>query len=110
MHGGGTAEALAVRGFETRTAWGGWARGLGAAALGLALTVGFGALVPKHLPEPQLPNLVLARPHRITPGQDVEVTQLVKRLGRLGYRRTRSSAPGPGEYFLGHDRIRVQRR
>jgi penicillin-binding protein 1B len=85
-------------------------RRLGAAALGLAVALGLGALIPKRLPEPALPNLVLARPHRITPGQDVEATHLVQRLQRLGYRRTRSSAPGPGEYSLGEDRIVIHRR
>jgi len=110
MHGTRLGEGLAVTRFETRIAWAPWARRLGVAALGLALAVGLGALVPKRLPEPALPNRVLARPHRIVPGQHVEATHLVTRLGRLGYRRTRSSAPGLGEYFLGDDRIAIHRR
>jgi penicillin-binding protein 1B len=83
---------------------------LGTAALGLGLAVGLGALVPKRLPEPELPNRVFARPHRIAPGQRVEATRLVERLGRLGYRRTRSSEPRLGEYFHGERRIVVHRR
>ena len=78
--------------------------------LGLAIAVGIGALVPKRLPELAPPNRVFARPHRIAPGQDVAATHLVERLGRLGYRRTRSSAPGPGAYFRGEDRIAIHRR
>jgi penicillin-binding protein 1B len=93
-----------------RIAWAGWGRRLGVAAAVLALAVGLGALVPKRLPEPALPNRVLGRPHRIAPGQDVEATQLVKRIERLGYRRTRSATPGLGEYFRGDDRIVIERR
>jgi penicillin-binding protein 1B len=78
--------------------------------LGLGVLVGFGALVPKRLPEPELPSRVLARPHRIVPGQRVDAAQLERRLGRLGYRRTRSPEPGLGEYFRGEGRIVVQRR
>jgi penicillin-binding protein 1B len=96
-----------VRGFPERIAW---AWRLGLPALVLALGAGLGALVPKRLPAPSLPNLVLARPHRMAAGQDVEPSHLAQRLERLGYRRTRSSAPGLGEYFRGQDRIVIHRR
>jgi penicillin-binding protein 1B len=95
---------------EGRIAWGRWARRLGAGALGLGLLLGLGALVPKRLPEPTLPNRVFARPHRIAPGQDVDTTRLLERLARLDYRRTRGSAPAPGEYFRGEGRIAIHRR
>jgi penicillin-binding protein 1B len=78
--------------------------------LALALAFGLGALVPKRLPEPTLQNRVLARPHRIAPGQDLAATHLVRRIERLGYRLTRSAAPGPGEYARGDDRIAIGRR
>jgi len=90
--------------------WVRWARRGGAAALALALVLGLGALVPKHLPGPTLPNLVLARPHRIVPGQSLAATHLVERIERLGYRRSRSARPGPGEYFRGESRIVIERR
>jgi penicillin-binding protein 1B len=93
-----------------RTTWLQWARRLGVAGLAFALVVGLGALVPKRLPEPSLPNRVFARPHRIAPGQDVEATHLVERVERLGYRRTRATAPGLGEYFRGDQRIVIHRR
>jgi len=96
-----------VRGWFLR---GGWGRRVLAAALGVGLSVGLGALVPKRLPEPELPSRVLARPHRIAVGQRVDATQLERRLGRLGYRRTRSPEPGLGEYYRGEGRIVVQRR
>ncbi len=99
-----------MTGIEMWIAWAPWVRRFGVAALGLSLAAGLGALVPKRLPEPALRSLVLARPHRIVPGQHVEPTHLVERLGRLGYRRTRSSAPGLGEYFLGDGRIAIHRR
>ncbi len=79
-------------------------------ALGAALVLGVGALVPKHLPEPTLPNRVLARPHKIAPGQNVESTHLLRRVGRLGYRRTRSATPEVGEYVHDGTRIAVHRR
>ena len=94
----------------TRNAWLLWGRRLGVAAAGLALVLGLSALVPKRLPEPELPNRVLARPHRIAPGHDVEATHLIERVERLGYRRTRSASPGPGEYFRGEGRIVIHRR
>jgi penicillin-binding protein 1B len=78
--------------------------------LGVGFVLAAGALVPKRLPEPTLPSRVLARPHRIAPGQSVEATRLEARLGRLGYRRTRSPEPGLGEYFRGEGRLVVQRR
>jgi penicillin-binding protein 1B len=78
----------------------------GAAALVFAIS----ALVPKQLPDPTLSNRVLARPHRIAVGQDIEATRLVRRIERLGYRRTRSARPGTGEYFRDDDRIAVNRR
>jgi penicillin-binding protein 1B len=53
---------------------------------------------------------VLSRPHRIIPGQHVEATHLSERLARLGYRRTRSSAPGIGETFRGAERLVIHRR
>jgi len=93
-----------------RIAWARWGRGLGVAALLLALAIGLGAFVPKRLPEARLPSRVLARPHRIVPGQGVEATHLEDRLQRLGYRRTRSREPGLGEYFLGESRVVIQRR
>ncbi len=94
----------------TRNAWLVWGRRLGVAAGALALLVGLGALVPKRLPAPELPNRVLARPHRIAPGQDVAATNLVERAERLGYRRTRSATPGLGEYFRGDGRLVIHRR
>jgi penicillin-binding protein 1B len=93
-----------------RIAWARWGAGLGVTALGLGLAAGLGAVVPRPLPEPALSNRVFARPHRIAPGQDVEATHLVERVERLGYRRTRSAAPGLGEYFRGDDRIVIHRR
>jgi len=87
-----------------------WARGLGAAALAAALLVGATAFVPKRLPEPALPNRVLARPHRIAPGQDLEASGLLRRIERLGYRRTRSPTPALGEYFRGDERLVIHRR
>jgi penicillin-binding protein 1B len=90
--------------------WARWGRWLGVAALVLALLLGLGALLPKRLPEPALPNLVFSAPHRIVPGQDVEASGLVARLQRLGYRRTRKNAPAPGEYFHGRERIAIHRR
>jgi penicillin-binding protein 1B len=92
-----------------RIAWVGWARRLAAGALGLGLLLALGALVPKRLPEPTLPNRVFARPHRIAPGQDVATTHLVERLERLGYRRTRKQ-PALGEYFRGEQRLAIHRR
>src|SRR5207249_3067105 len=65
---------------------------------------------PKHLPDPTLANRVLARPHRIAIGQDVESTRLLRRIERLGYRRTRSATPDAGEYTRSDDRISVHRR
>jgi hypothetical protein len=50
--------------------------------------------VPKSLPDPALANRVLARPHRIAIGQNIESTRLVRRIERLGYRRTRTATPG----------------
>jgi penicillin-binding protein 1B len=87
-----------------------WPRRLLAVGLVAALAIGLGALVPKRLPEPVLPNRVLARPHRIAAGQDIEATRLLRRIERLGYRRTRSSTPEPGEYLRSDDRIVVHRR
>ncbi len=87
-----------------------WPRRLLVTALAAALAFGLGALVPKRLPDPSVPNRVLARPHRIAPGQDIEATRLLRRIERLGYRRTRASTPGPGEYFRGDDRIALHRR
>jgi penicillin-binding protein 1B len=83
---------------------------MGAVGVALALGVGAGALVPKRLPEPALPSRVLARPHRIVPGQSVEASRLVERLRRLGYRRTRAPEPAVGEYFSGDGRILIGRR
>ena len=85
--------------------------------LRIALLVGAGAvlvfavtaLVPKFLPDPALANRVLARPHRIAVGQDIESTRLVRRIERLGYRRTRGK-PGIGEYYRDDGRIAVNRR
>src|SRR5258706_4584548 len=87
-----------------------WSRGLLAAGLVCAGVFAIGALVPKHLPEPTLANRVLARPHRIAVGQDVASTRLLRRIERLGYRRTRSATPDTGEYFKSDDRIVVHRR
>jgi penicillin-binding protein 1B len=96
---------------DLRTTWArwGWARRGGALGLALVLLLGLGALVPKRLPEPVLPNRVLARPHRIVPGQSVEASHLVERLRRLGYRRTRAE-PGIGEYAADDRRIVIGRR
>ncbi len=99
-----------MTGVRKRIAFAVFGRRLGAALLGGALVLGVTALVPKRLPEPRLPSRVLARPHRIAPGQDVEATHLLKRIERLGYRRTRSAEPGLGEYFRGEDRIVIHRR
>jgi penicillin-binding protein 1B len=87
-----------------------WLRRLLVIGLGAALAAGLGALVPKRLPDPTLPNRVLARPHRIAPGQDLESTRLLRRVERLGYRRTRSATPEAGEYFRSGDRILIHRR
>jgi penicillin-binding protein 1B len=78
----------------------------GAGALGF----GISALVPKSLPDPALSNRVLARPHRISIGQQIEATRLVRRIERLGYRRTRSAPPGTGEYYRDSERIALSRR
>jgi len=91
-------------------AWRRWGRRLGLAVAALVFALALGAFVPKRLPEPALPNRVLARPHRIAPGQSVEATRLVERIERLGYRRVRAAPPGPGEYFRGDDRIALERR
>src|SRR5262245_26053930 len=83
------------------------------AALGLgvaALAVGLGALVPLRLPDPALANRVLARPHRIAVGQDTESAHLLRRIERLGYRRTRSATPNIGEYTRANARIAIHRR
>jgi penicillin-binding protein 1B len=87
-----------------------WARVAIAAGFLVVGAFALGALVPKPLPEPTLQNRVLARPHRIRVGQDVESTRLVRRIERLGYRRTRSETPALGEYFRGDERIVVHRR
>ncbi len=92
------------------TARAAWLRRLGAVGLAAALAISLGALVPKRLPDPSVPNRVLARPHRIALGQDVEATHLLQRIERLGYRRTRASTLGPGEYFHSADRIAIHRR
>jgi penicillin-binding protein 1B len=102
--------AVPLAELQGRIARASWRWRLGVAVLGPVLAIGLGALLPKSLPEPALPNRVLARPHRIAPGQGVDATHLVKRLQRLGYRRARSSAPGIGEYFRGEDRIVIHRR
>jgi penicillin-binding protein 1B len=99
-----------MTGVQKGSAWARWGRRLGAALAALALAVGLGALLPKRLPAPALPNLVLARPHRIAPGQGLAATHLVERIERLGYRRTRSATPGPGEYFRGESRVVIARR
>jgi penicillin-binding protein 1B len=91
------------------SAWRIWGRRLAVAGLGLGAALVLGSFVPKRLPEPELPNRVLARPHRILPGHDVEASDLVARLGRLGYRRVRR-APGIGEYSLTEDRVVIGRR
>src|SRR5262245_61359477 len=51
-----------------------------------------------------------ARPHRIAPGQDLEASGLLRRIERLGYRRTRSPTPALGEYFRGDERLVIHRR
>jgi penicillin-binding protein 1B len=87
-----------------------WPLPLLAAALAVIGVLGVGALVPKRLPEPQVANRVLARPHRIAPGQAVAATHLLRRIERLGYRRTKSATPEIGEYFRGDGRIAIHRR
>jgi penicillin-binding protein 1B len=87
-----------------------WTRILLVSGFAAALALGIGALVPKHLPEPTLANRVLARPHRIAVGQDIESSRLLRRIDRLGYRPTRSETPEPGEYFHGNGRIVIERR
>jgi penicillin-binding protein 1B len=87
-----------------------WTRRALLVAAGAGLVFGVSALVPKFLPDPTLANRVLARPHRIAVGQDIESTRLLRRIERLGYRRTRSASPGIGEYTRSDDRIAVHRR
>jgi penicillin-binding protein 1B len=87
-----------------------WPRRLLVTGVVCAVVFGLSALVPKQIPEPSLPNRVLARPHRIAVGQDIEATRLVRRIERLGYRRTKSATPEAGEYFRGDGRIVVARR
>ena len=98
-------ESALARVFASR-----WLRVALLAGAGAALAFGLSALIPKPLPDPALSNRVLARPHRIAVGQNIEATRLVRRIERLGYRRTKSAHPGTGEYFRDGDRIAVNRR